>query len=625
MDNNQESLAVASESLDNDPIDNLNLECDQLLQDLSVQFNLDGFTLMESSWADMQEIHARVFDLIEQYLAILDEEAVTVDDEFVRLDVLDRIQRLNEMLKLYKESAVSAAIDYLFREGDTVLYREKIDFFESLDDLQESGLLEEFSGQDMYQLVHSRFEDAGVRLTYTPNIDEFQTELRQILGDRENIGLLTAESFFLGKYLADGVITMEQLDQMEALLREFEAEDEAYGDDFESVLRNIANDMGSGNEEAQTLDRLITRDNPEGECQIRAEFAYIRLFNVYGNRLNYILQNFGADEDGVRHTRLLFGSAENIWTIDQNNYQYVGNFEDIQSGTELTAALADDDPLVAYYIREYLGASYNTYVVPGYEGVEYDVVPDLSEYVPLTMGNGNALRPYGEENETRFETLLEQERQSIADLDQFDRQMIEDEIDNLESNPTLDNYLELGISYYNLGLYNLAIEVANQGLQSFPSIIYPLNEQGVSNDSITLLRMRADASFNAGYILNARRDYTQIISLLSEGNDRLISVYFNRGMAKNRLQDFEGAIQDFNTGLDLYSENSRAYRGRGWSYENLGNLEQAVADYEQSISLQFDWDVPYFDLYAIYSDRPDLGDANEIAVRFRAQFGREIE
>ena len=76
-------------------------------------------------------------------------------------------------------------------------------------------------------------------------------------------------------------------------------------------------------------------------------------------------------------------------------------------------------------------------------------------------------------------------------------------------------------------------------------------------------------------------DYNIAIHLNPEYN----IAYFNRGLAKFKLGDFAGAIADYNNAIELNLEGDKAYLNRGLAKRKLGNYKGAIIDYDNAIKL----------------------------------------
>ena len=67
----------------------------------------------------------------------------------------------------------------------------------------------------------------------------------------------------------------------------------------------------------------------------------------------------------------------------------------------------------------------------------------------------------------------------------------------------------------------------------------------------------------------------------------LTGIYYNRGLAKKMLDDFNGAIEDFNKSIDANASNKAfAYYERGLiKYHKLNDSISANQDYDKAIKL----------------------------------------
>jgi tetratricopeptide (TPR) repeat protein len=78
--------------------------------------------------------------------------------------------------------------------------------------------------------------------------------------------------------------------------------------------------------------------------------------------------------------------------------------------------------------------------------------------------------------------------------------------------------------------------------------------------------------------MEAIEEFSQIIQVSADA-------YFKRGLARYKLGDNHGSIQDFTQAIRIDPEFSRAYKGRGNSHYKLGNYRQAARDYTQAIRI----------------------------------------
>jgi len=61
--------------------------------------------------------------------------------------------------------------------------------------------------------------------------------------------------------------------------------------------------------------------------------------------------------------------------------------------------------------------------------------------------------------------------------------------------------------------------------------------------------------------------------------------YVDKGVAKYELDDYMGAIQDYNKAIELNPNYARAYYNRGATKGKLGEYRGAIQDYNKAIEL----------------------------------------
>ena len=69
---------------------------------------------------------------------------------------------------------------------------------------------------------------------------------------------------------------------------------------------------------------------------------------------------------------------------------------------------------------------------------------------------------------------------------------------------------------------------------------------------------------------------------VSFGNIDDAAAYYNRGIVKKNLGDYQGAIADFNQAIQLKPDYANAYNNRGVAKSNLGDKQGAIADFNQA-------------------------------------------
>ena len=61
--------------------------------------------------------------------------------------------------------------------------------------------------------------------------------------------------------------------------------------------------------------------------------------------------------------------------------------------------------------------------------------------------------------------------------------------------------------------------------------------------------------------------------------------YYERGIIKSRLADFDGAMKDYDKSIELNSDDDFAYIRRGFIKIMLDNMEGARRDIEKAVEL----------------------------------------
>jgi tetratricopeptide (TPR) repeat protein len=89
--------------------------------------------------------------------------------------------------------------------------------------------------------------------------------------------------------------------------------------------------------------------------------------------------------------------------------------------------------------------------------------------------------------------------------------------------------------------------------------------------------------------------YSECINLLKNDtkNTNLASVYNNRGNAYSELGNYEDAIADYTRAIRIDPDYASAYYNRGIEYKNLKNYEDAIADYTRAIRIDPDYVFAY--------------------------------
>jgi len=92
---------------------------------------------------------------------------------------------------------------------------------------------------------------------------------------------------------------------------------------------------------------------------------------------------------------------------------------------------------------------------------------------------------------------------------------------------------------------------------------------------------RGIAKDEANDFNGAIKEYSKAIEL----NSKHINAYYNRGLAKEALTDYKGAIRDFNKVIELNPNEQGAYFHLGFSKFNLKDYKGAIENYTIAIKL----------------------------------------
>jgi tetratricopeptide (TPR) repeat protein len=93
--------------------------------------------------------------------------------------------------------------------------------------------------------------------------------------------------------------------------------------------------------------------------------------------------------------------------------------------------------------------------------------------------------------------------------------------------------------------------------------------------------------------------------------------YYNRGTARYRMRDFDGAIADRTRAIKLKPDFVAAWGDRGAARLAKGDLEGALAEYNRAIELNPASAIGYFNRSLVWRERGDL-------TRARADYDRAV-
>ena len=111
-------------------------------------------------------------------------------------------------------------------------------------------------------------------------------------------------------------------------------------------------------------------------------------------------------------------------------------------------------------------------------------------------------------------------------------------------------------------------------------------------------RLFSKAYYNIGLEKKELKDYDGAIAYFTKSidlNPNNAMAYYNRGNVKYDLKDYDGAISDYNKSIDLDPNNSLLYATRGLAKYYLKDYNGAISDYNKSINLTPNSSVVYYE------------------------------
>jgi tetratricopeptide (TPR) repeat protein len=119
---------------------------------------------------------------------------------------------------------------------------------------------------------------------------------------------------------------------------------------------------------------------------------------------------------------------------------------------------------------------------------------------------------------------------------------------------------------------------------------------GLYPDSVFALNMRGCAKVDAGLLDAALEDFAAAVDVSRGRDDR---AFLNRGVVREKLGDFSGALADYDRAIDLRSDNPLAFNNRGLIKHRLGDYQGALSDFNRAVESKRD----RFLLYLFYGNR----------------------
>ena len=82
--------------------------------------------------------------------------------------------------------------------------------------------------------------------------------------------------------------------------------------------------------------------------------------------------------------------------------------------------------------------------------------------------------------------------------------------------------------------------------------------------------------------------------------------YFNQGVEKYEVGNYQGAIADWNKAIEINPQDALAYYNRGLAKYDLGDHQEAIVDYNKAIEINPQYSLAYLNRGAAKYDLNDL-------------------
>jgi len=141
-------------------------------------------------------------------------------------------------------------------------------------------------------------------------------------------------------------------------------------------------------------------------------------------------------------------------------------------------------------------------------------------------------------------------------------------------------YVNRGVAYHYHTLYDYAIADYNKAIELDPCYQWPYLNRGL-------------AYFAQEQYTQAINDFNKALELDPNNTSALQNkqlAYANRGyLKKNKLNDTDGAIEDYTIALTLNPDDAIVLCNRGNSLRDKGDINGALNDYNKTVELAPDW------------------------------------
>lgn len=144
-------------------------------------------------------------------------------------------------------------------------------------------------------------------------------------------------------------------------------------------------------------------------------------------------------------------------------------------------------------------------------------------------------------------------------------------------------------SDHTLALHNIAVLKRKTGKSS--SLEDEL-EKAIESDSSMLYPYleRAYQRMEGGYYKGALEDYNSALEIETKDPE----IWLNRGHVKEKLDDFKGAYSDYTKAIELDEKYEKAWLNRGNVLSRQGRIEEAIEDYTAAITFNPEYAAAFY-------------------------------
>lgn len=132
-------------------------------------------------------------------------------------------------------------------------------------------------------------------------------------------------------------------------------------------------------------------------------------------------------------------------------------------------------------------------------------------------------------------------------------------------------------------------------LEDYAKNVELLNK--ISENDSSYCRILVSKSY---YQLNSEK-YDDALKTVNEGLEREcgdlnLSFYINKGLTYTLMEEYDKAIEVYNTGLKTYPKNAELWCNKGIAYENASKIDEAIDAYQTAITLKPTYGRPHLQL-----------------------------